>query len=238
MDAAFYLEELDRMAAEVERRLPSERYPLKVAREIGNYLHDELGFCGSTADNDERNSFLNEVLDRRIGIPVTLSLVYLEIAKRIDFPMVGADMPKHFIVRPEFEDVDVYIDPFNHGEILFPEDCQALLARLLDRPIDDIRQYLLPASPKDILCRMLTNLKGVYLQREDPESLLGCIERLLLLFPDRVDELRDRGFVYYQLQQYRKARNDLEVYLQHIPDSWATIFVQRILEEIQGYLSY
>ncbi len=120
-----YLQRLDRMAEEVSQGLPPEPYPLKILQTINRYLFETLGFQGNERDYyDPRNSFLNEVLDRRTGIPITLSLVYLEIARRIGFPMTGINFPGHFLIRPEQEGMELWVDPFHQGEILFPEDCK------------------------------------------------------------------------------------------------------------------
>src|SRR4028119_1078890 len=136
LDIAEYLNALDVMAAEVEERLPVERYPLRIIQILNKYFYDDLGFIGNTSDYyDPRNSFLNEVIDRRTGIPITLSLVYLEVARRIEFPMVGINMPGHFLIRPEFQDVGIFVDAFNRGEILFDSDCEERLAQSYGRPV-------------------------------------------------------------------------------------------------------
>lgn len=114
-----YLNALDTMADEVQEQLPQTTYPLKVIKSINQYLFDDLNFQGNTSEYyDPRNSFLNEVIDRRMGIPITLSVLYLEIAKRINFPMVGIGMPGHFLIRPVFEEAGIFVDVFNRGEIL------------------------------------------------------------------------------------------------------------------------
>jgi|AGSF01.1.fsa_nt_gi Uncharacterized conserved protein len=127
-----YLNILDGMADELRDRLPAQNYPLRVIQTINRYLYEDLEFAGNDADYyDPRNSFLNQVIDRRTGIPISLSLVYLEVAKRIDFPMVGIGMPGHFLIKPDFEDAGIFVDAFNGGDILFPEDCQGRLSQNL-----------------------------------------------------------------------------------------------------------
>ena len=123
LDVDEYLNALDMMADDVREQLPIESYPLKILKTINHYLYGNLGFAGNTENYyDPRNSFLNDVIDRRTGIPITLSLVYLAIAQRLDFPMVGIGMPGHFLIRPIQEDMDIFVDAFSQGEILFPPD--------------------------------------------------------------------------------------------------------------------
>jgi regulator of sirC expression with transglutaminase-like and TPR domain len=143
-----YLNALDTIADEVRSRLRAQNYPLRIIQAINSYLYGELQFAGNDADYyDPRNSFLNEVIDRRTGIPISLSLVYLEVAKRIDFPMVGIGMPGHFLIRPDFEDAGIFVDAFNGGEILFPEDCQARLSQIYGQPMELQPAFLAPVSP-------------------------------------------------------------------------------------------
>ena len=126
-----YLQILDAIAEEIEKRLPQQRYPLKVIKTINQYLFEELLFRGNTDDYyNPCNSFLNEVIKKRRGIPITLSVIYLEISKRINFPMVGVGMPGHFLLRPDFEDVEFFVDAFHKGEILFKQDCAKKTSRL------------------------------------------------------------------------------------------------------------
>jgi regulator of sirC expression with transglutaminase-like and TPR domain len=132
-----YLNALDTMAAEVQERLPQEPYPLKILKTVNQYLYEDLKFKGNTTEYyDPRNSFLNDVIDRRTGIPITLSLLYLAITQRIHFPMVGIGMPGHFIIRPTVGEMEVFVDPFNQGEILFPQDCRDRLSQVYDRPVE------------------------------------------------------------------------------------------------------
>ncbi len=128
LDIDEYLNALDAMAIELEERLPIEKYPLKIIQSINKYLYDDLKFTGNTQDYyDPRNSFLNDVIERRVGIPITLALLYIEIARRIDFPMIGIGMPGHFLIRPDISEMEIYVDAFNKGEVMFPQDCQETL---------------------------------------------------------------------------------------------------------------
>ncbi|MEG4037098.1 SirB1 family protein [Microcoleus sp. S36b_A4] len=228
-----YLNALDTLADEVRDRLPAQNYPLRIIQTINAYLYGELQFAGNDVDYyDPRNSFLNEVIDRRTGIPISLSLVYLEVAKRIDFPMVGIGMPGHFLIRPDFEDAGIFVDAFNGGEILFPEDCQARLSQIYGQPMELQPTFLAPVSRRHLLGRMLGNLKAIYLQQQDAVRVLLAIERILLLFPDALGERRDRGILYYQLGRLVEARHDLELYLRNTPNAPDAARIRQLVDRL------
>ena len=237
LDVEEYLNALDVMAEEIKERLPAESYPLRIIKSINNYLFDDLGFRGNTRDYyDPRNSFLDRVIERRTGIPITLALVYLEIAKRIEFPMVGIGMPGHFLIRPDFEEADIYVDAFNEGEILFPQDCAERLAQVYGQPVALRPEFFEPVTPKQFLARMLTNLKAIYINRGEESKALGAIERILLLFPEAAIERRDRGVLYYQLGRWTEARQDLESYLLNIPNARDADLIRGLLAKISQAL--
>jgi len=232
LDPAKYLNALDTMADQVQR-LRGQLYPLRIIQRINQYLYDQLGFTGNTTDYyDPRNSFLNQVIDRRTGIPIALSLVYLEVAKRIDFPMVGVGMPGHFLIRPEFEDVGIFVDAFNRGEVLFTEDCRKLLTQIYGEAIELKQEFFAPITPRNFLVRMLTNLKMIYQERQEWEKALAAVERILLLFP-LPQELRDRGLLYYQLGNWTAATEDLETYLAKVPSAKDAPAIRRLLNSLK-----
>jgi len=237
LDPEEYLNALDTMAEEIEERLPSETYPLRVIQCINNYLYNDLGFTGNSDDYyDPRNSYLNQVIDRKTGIPITLSLVYLEIAQRIDFPMVGIGMPGHFLVRPDFPDVGIYVDAFNQGEILFEQDCEQRLSQIYQQPVIISPSLLEPVTPRRFLSRMLMNLKMIYLNRGEWRKALASIERILLLFPGTPTEMRDRGLLYYQIGELASACQDLESYLVQVPSAEDASFIRQLVEQIRQNL--
>lgn len=234
LDPEEYLNALDTMALEVQQRLPAERYPLRTLQTINQYLYEDLGFAGNTLDYyDPRNSFLNEAIDRRTGIPITLSLIYLEIAKRLDFPMVGIGMPGHFLIRPDFEDAGIYVDAFNRGEILFEQDCQNRLSEIYQQQVELKPSFIEPVSNRRFLARMLMNLKLIYINRNDLYRALGTIERLLLLYPGAPVELRDRGLLYYHLGKWPSACQDLQTYLIQVPNADDADSIRQMIERMQ-----
>ncbi|MBD1862745.1 MULTISPECIES: SirB1 family protein [Trichocoleus] len=233
LDIEAYFNALDTMASEVEERLPTERYPLRMIQSINQYLYEDLGFTGNTSDYyDPRNSFLNDVIERRTGIPITLSLVYMEIARRVNFPMTGVGMPGHFLIRPSIEEMEVYVDAYHHGETLFAEDCQTRLNQIYGQSVELQPVFLQPIGPRQFLARMLTNLKMIYLNRDQAQKSLAAIERILLLFPDAPLELRDRGIVHYHLGAWPEAHKDLKTYLAKVPDAEDAVAIQQLLDRI------
>lgn len=230
-----YLNALETMADEVADRLPqSHPYPLRIIQTINRYLFDDLGFAGDRQNYyDPRNSYLNEVIDRRRGIPITLSLVYLEIARQIDFPMVGVGMPGHFLICPAVDEMEIFIDPFHQGEVMFREDCQERLNQIYGDVVELRPEFLQPVSSRQFLARMLANLKMIYLNREDLPRTLAAIERILLLFPDALTEQRDRGLIYYQLGRWAEAIHDLEHYLAVVPTAGDATIIQRLVRQMQ-----
>ena len=234
LNAAQYLNALDTMADEVRERLSESRYPMRMIQSINQFLFDDLGFEGNKSDYyDPRNSFLNHVIERRTGIPITLSLIYLEIAQRLDFPMVAIGMPGHFLIRPDFENAGIFVDAFNRGEVLFEQDCEERLSQIYQQPVKLESRFLEPIGHRQFLARMLTNLKYIYLNRQQFSKALAAIESILLLFPDAPRELRDRGLLYYQLGEWQKASQDLEIYLAILPNAEDADLIYQLLEKIR-----
>lgn len=236
LDVAAYLNALDTMALEVEERLPATPYPLKVLQTINRYLYDDLGFSGNTQYYyDPRNSFLNEVIDRRLGIPITLSLVYMEIARRIEFPMVGINFPGHFLIRPDLQDMSIYVDPFYQGELLFEQDCCDRITQVFGYPMELKPEFFQVVSPQQLLVRMLTNLKQIYLNNNQLKKCLNISEQILLVDPKCYGELRDRGILYYHVGRWSEARQDLQDYLAQDPSPEQIALVHKLLDQMHDF---
>ena len=192
---------------------------------LNTYLFDELGFVGNEADySDPRNSFLNEVIDRRTGIPITLSLVYMEVARRAGLPVEGINFPGHFLLRCRagrkhtyYE--DLIIDPF-HGGALLSHDLLAQQAAEHGDSSEPARfeSRLLPrATKQQILSRMLMNLKRVYVNMQSFPQARNIADMLIAVDPSAIGELRDRGLLAYNLKDFSGALRDLQAYLKLIP---------------------
>lgn len=235
LDPDVYLNGLDSIAAEIRDRLPAERYPMRIIQAINRYLYEDLLFSGNQADYyDARNSYLNEVIDRRTGIPITLSLVYLEVAKRLDFPMEGVGLPGHFIIRPALAEMNIFVDPFHAGEVLFPEDAEARLSQIYGRSIPMQPQFLEATPPRQFLARMLNNLKVIYLNSGDLTRGLAQIDRILLLFPEAAYERRDRGLIAYQQGNWSQAKLDLQQYIEQMPTAPDASTIRQLIDRIDG----
>ncbi len=228
LDAAGYVRALDRLgagAAERVRRVGA--HGQDAIHVLNEFLYDDLRFTGNRDHYDDpRNSFLNEVLDRRTGIPITLAVVYLETARRAGVRMAGINFPGHFLLRADDERVPlllgsrfVIVDPFHGGALLSELDCRELLRQHVGEEAAFDRQLLAPASRRDIVVRMLVNLKRLYVRMRSFPQARFVSDLLLAIEPAAVSELRDRGLLAYHLQDFNAALRDLERYLRHLPRS-------------------
>jgi regulator of sirC expression with transglutaminase-like and TPR domain len=209
-----YLDRLDEMASAVRPRL-AYLHPTVALKE---FLSDELGFRGNADDFfDPRNSYLNQVLDRRTGIPISLSVVYIELARRLDLPLVGIGLPGHFIVRYDGDDEPLYLDPFNGGVTMSVDDCRQRVAEISDGRLPFNPSFLDPVGSRQILARMLRNLKGIYVARTEFDQALSVVEKLILLNPSATEEIRDLGVLHYYAGHRLKAVGCLERYLKLAP---------------------
>jgi regulator of sirC expression with transglutaminase-like and TPR domain len=227
---------LDSLASAASRRFGEERDPFFCINTLNEYLFDEVGFRGNQEDYyDPRNSFLNEVLSRRLGIPITLSLVCIEVGKRLDIPLIGIGMPGHFLIR-HWDAEDLFIDPFYGGILLSEEECAQRLWEITQNSLHWNPRYLSPVSNREFIARMLRNLKGIYLEQPDYSRALAMIDRLVVLQPEVAHERRDRGLVYYQLGHYQEALADLQSYLDSTRPGPDTAPVQRLVSDIKEIL--
>ena len=222
LDVGRYLARLDGMAEEIARRMRSREGATSLIAHLNRLLFEEMGFRGNREEYyDPRNSFLNDVLDRRIGIPITLSTVYLEVGRRIGCRLAGVAFPGHFMVRLVGRDAmpDVLIDPFNRGRILTEAECRALLLEMYGGQVPFSPDLLKRARTREILQRMINNLKWIYRQRRDYHMALRTQQLLLLIDPDRPEEIRDRGLIQFRLALFAESVADLERYLALAPQA-------------------
>lgn len=222
LDIPAYLARIEEMAAALRRRLRRGISSAETIIALNHYLFDELGFAGNAQDYyDPRNSFLNDVLDRRLGIPITLSVLYIEIGRRIGLALHGVPFPGHFLVKCMVRDGAIVLDPYARGTSLGLDDLQQRLRALHggEAPPEAVRQMLTAAAKKDILARMLRNLKGIYLQRHDPDRALSAADHLVALDPEAAEEYRDRAGIYLDLECFRAALADFQHYLLLRPEA-------------------
>jgi len=224
LDPAPYVQRLERMGEAAEGRMQRHAgAPLHVViATLNAYLYEELGFSGNRERYDDpRNSFLNEVLDRRVGIPISLAIVYLEIGRRAGVRLEGVNFPGHFLVRapesPSGADEELIIDPFHSGALLSEVDCRHLLRQHLGDEAAFDRSLLATATRQQIVVRMLVNLKRLYVRMNSFPQARAIADLLLAVDPSALAELRDRGLLAYHMEDFAAALKDLETYLRLMP---------------------
>lgn len=228
-----YLARLDQIAEEVKDRLADETAPLIVLEELTRTLFERHGFRGNKdAYYDPRNSFLNDVLDRSLGIPITLAIVMLEVGWRLRLPLEGVNFPHHFIVRFRGDALNLLIDPFDGGRARYEDQAQELLDRVYGGKVRLKESFLRGATKRDILVRLLTNLKGVYVSAGDHARALSVVERLLLLRPDVPEEHRARGVLLTQLGRGGEALDQLRRWLATAPPGPESERVLKLIDKL------
>ncbi len=223
-----YLGEIERMAMRLRGRMPQTSQPEERVAVLNEFLFDELGYVGNTQEYyDPRNSYLNEVMDRKTGIPITLSVLYMALGRRVGLPLEGVSFPGHFLVRLRLRNGVLVLDPFAGGAPQSAAELRERLQRVIppgalekvaagELPLE---QFLEPASNRQIIARVLRNLKAIYRDADKPQAQLDVLNRMLLVVPDSSVELRDRGIVYYRLECYRAALKDLSDYVEREPNA-------------------
>jgi len=228
LDIERYLAELEGWAIRLRARLANRGGAEDKVVALNQFLFEDLGFVGNTREYyDPRNSYLNDVIDRKTGIPITIAVVYMEIGRRIGLPLAGVSFPGHFLVRLKLRSGTLVLDPFSGGAPVSEPELRERLQRVIpegatdDLPVAELPldQFLEPATNRQILARVLRNLKGIYREAEKPERMLDVLNRMLVVAPEASAELRDRGFVYHQLECYRAALKDLSDYVEREPDA-------------------
>jgi regulator of sirC expression with transglutaminase-like and TPR domain len=233
--AETYLQRLDELAERVRDRQWDETAPVIMLQDLGRVLFEEAGFRGNREEYyDPRNSFLNDVMDRRLGIPITLSIIYLEVGWRLGLPLHGVNFPGHFLVRYDGEALKLLVDPFQEGRVRFEDEAQGLLDVVYGGSVRMKPEFLRPADRKAILVRLLENLKGTWLNSRDDAKALGALERILLIQPDSAEHIRDAGVVLARLGRIEEARAALERYMAVAPDASDRVRVQLLLDQLGG----
>jgi regulator of sirC expression with transglutaminase-like and TPR domain len=229
-----YLARLDQLAEEVKDRLADETAPLVVLEELTRTLYQRHGFKGNReAYSDPRNSFLNDVLDRRLGIPLTLGIVLLEVGWRLRLPLEGVNFPHHFLIRFQGDALHLLIDPFDGGRARYEDEAQELLDRVYGGKVRLQESFLRRASKRDMVVRLLNNLKGVFLNAGDHARALGVVERLLILRPEGADDHRARAVLLARLGQRAEAIDQLRRWLGAAPRGDEGERTRRLMERLE-----
>lgn len=231
LDPEPWLARLDEMGQRLRPRLEDLRDPLDRVERLAGFLSDEIGLRGNAADYyDPRNSYLNEVIDRGLGIPITLALVYIEVGLRAGVPLEGVGFPGHFLLRHS-RHTQLVIDPFDRGRLLTLDDCKEMLEKLSNGTLAFDTRLLRPSTPRQILVRMLNNLRGVYLHRGEQLRVIGVLDRVLLLDPDDVGARRDRGLLSLRWGDPESGIEDLGRYLVLEPEAPDHEAIENVIAE-------
>ena len=225
LDTQAVLSDIDALAAKLKRRLPADAVPVQRLRWLNRFFFQELGFAGNVNNYyDPNNSYLHRVLETRRGIPITLAVLYIELATQIGLTARGVSFPGHFLVKLKMPQGEVVIDPFT-GQSLSRDELNELLApykrdRGLQGDFDvPLGLFLQAATAREVLARMLRNLKEIHRGAADVTRLLAVLQRLVVLLPQIWEERRDRGIAYAELGEDAAAARDLTLYLENVPDA-------------------
>lgn len=230
-----YLARLDQMAEEVKDRLADETAPMMVLEELLRMLFERRHFTGNReAYYDPRNSFLNDVLDRGTGIPLTLGMILLEVGWRLHLPLEGVNFPSHFLVRYRGDALSLLLDPFDAGKVRFQDQAQELLDQVYGGMIRVQDSFLRTATKRDMLARLLTNLKGVYVNVSDHTRALAVVERLLILQPTSRADLRARGLILARMGRATEAAEQLRAYLDLAPGAGDAERIRSLVDDLRA----
>ena len=222
LDVPGYLARIGELAGKLSAQLPEDGTESSRIVALNRFLFEDQGFAPSVENYyDPRNSFLNEVLERRVGIPLSLSILYIEVGRRIGLPLQGVSFPGHFLVKCTLKEGVVIIDPYCGGITLSLQDLQQRLRETRGGEVSRaiVAAMLVAANKREILARMLRNLKGIYLDQRDYVRALSAIDWIIAIMPGEATEVRDRGLIYVKLECFRAALEDLEHYMQKAPNA-------------------
>lgn len=236
VDVTEILGRLDELASPIASSDFAARTAQGQADGLAHHLYDACGFVGNEADYyDPKNSLLPDVLERRLGIPISLALVYCEVAKRAGIVARGVAFPGHFIVRIETGSEDaLFVDPFFGGRALDDDGLKKILSRVTgdQRPV--LPRYLEAASSRSMLVRMLVNLRAIYLSRGDMARAMLAVDRVICLTPDAPEPLRERGLLSMRLGANEAAKSDLERFLELVPNAHDAPAIRARLKELRA----
>jgi regulator of sirC expression with transglutaminase-like and TPR domain len=244
VDVESVLGDLADLGRELKDRLP-EGIPADFAlRALADYLHRDIGLIGDKGTYyDPKNSFIHEVLARKRGIPITLALIYMAVGRAAGLSLVGVSFPAHFLLGAYAGPVDRsrladwFIDPFQPTELMSVDDCRDLFVKLGGTEHAFREAFLVTATHRQILARVLTNLKMVYAQTNETEKAIAAVDRLLLLNPNAATEYRDRGALHMRLDLYSLALDDFTRYLAEGPAPEERAAIEQAVEQLKSRIA-
>jgi len=232
------IHQIESWAAELRGRLEPDWNNLQKLARLRAFVFEELGFRGDRMDYySPSNSLLHQVLKRRRGVPLTLGIVMLELGWRIGIPFEGVGFPGHFLVRLTGEEADLLLDPFRRGMSVNEQDCKRMLMEATNGKLEFDPELLVSVGKRAMLTRLLTNLKGAYLREGSDDLALMAVDRLLVLQPDDIEEVRDRGLLLYRLGRYYPALACLEQYLEGMPNARDRATIERHVTALKQLMS-
>jgi regulator of sirC expression with transglutaminase-like and TPR domain len=216
-----HIARVEALAALVRSQLSPNLALLETVGVLNRVMFRDLGYRGNREEYyDPRNSFLNDVIDRRLGIPITLSVLYMEVARRLGLPLVGVGMPGHFLLKVyDMEGRQILIDPFNNGSMLNAADCEARMNEIYSGEIRFKPEFLLPVSHRQILTRMLNNLRHIYMSARQFKKTLAIVDLVLAIYPRSPEDVKQRAMLRFSLGQLAGAVSDLDQYLEMSPEA-------------------
>jgi len=232
LDLSRYLAKLDALAERARDLAALDPGAYRVLACLNYVLFHAERFKGNQDDYyDPRNSFLNWVIERKVGIPITLSVLYMEVARRVGLTVDGVGFPGHFLVTTTCDDQAIFVDAFNGGRIVSHGDLQGLLDKIYGGRLKVRPEFLAPVSKRQIVERMLNNIKAIYSDGRDLRKCLRVADHLLILNPEDPDQLRDRGLLRLRLDDRSGALEDLEKFLRLSPEGGgASVIRERVTE--------
>jgi len=235
LDIDRQLQIIDSIAYELNELIDHRDRPTEIINAMSEYIFEKQGFTGNVEDYyDPRNSYLNDVLARKRGIPITLSVLYIELARRIRFNLYGVGFPGHFLVKYADNDLEIVLDPFNKGRILAYDNYQVMLDQLYNGEIKFEKKFLNAVTNDQILIRMLRNLKDAFVYSYDYNKALFATDMILGINPEIAEEFRDRGLIFYYKQLYSDALSNLTKYLEMQPSAIDADNILAIIRDIQA----
>ena len=237
LDIEDELDSFRQLQSVLEARVNKDSPILEKLNEISQYLFYELGFSGNVGNYyDPKNSFINEVLNRRQGIPITLAILYMDISLRMGVRVEGIGMPGHFLVGAYDESETYFVDVFNKGIVISREECRAVFDSHASKSLAWDDRYLLPVDNRYIISRLLRNLKYVYLNQARNRKAYEVIDILVGLEPDNVFEIRDRGMIGFRVGQHEQSVTDLKRFLKKQPVGRSAVEASSVLELLERNL--
>ena len=231
LDISKYIQKIHELGNSLKLKIDVGKNPTYLISMLNEYLFEERGFLGNEEDYyDPGNSFLNVVLDKKTGIPITLSIIYSEVAKYIGLDLRIVGFPGHIIVKYKDE---IILDPFYHGRLLTIEDLEENLNRNFGEDVEFIPEYLNEATTEQLLARLLRNLKNAYTQSYAYDKAIRCADMILEIQPESTEEIRDKGILEERLLHYDKSLPLLNKYLELEPEADDVDFILELIKSVR-----